>query len=910
MASLSSLASTATAAAAASPLGQALTNFLKLSQSSRILKLHVPDTAPIAAQSLVPYQIEGEENLCGGVRYRLQCLGTEHSMPLKALQGLPVAFTIRTDLGSDRVVCGIVARCESILSDNAANVFELEIRDALYFLGLTRSWNTYSECSVIDITEAIFDRHTKANDVLGVTWKLSTAGLRREYPKRAFTLQAGESDASFMERLWRQEAIAWYYAFSLEGDTPVLTLILADNPDAYADNPAGIVRFHRANATEARDTVTAWHAWRRQSVGSTAYASFDYKAVNTLHAGDETLLKQGGAGDKLAATLAEYDFDPPQFGADLTHYAQIGRRRIEAIEFAAKGFTGTSSVRQFAVGTAFTLADEAEIDTHRIEDRRFILTRLLVQARNGIPLSDTTAAKLNANWPTPAVSGTAGSATTTGTNEAPVYSNHFECVRAHIPIAPLYDPASVPQIGPLSAIVISENGKEIDVDAMGRIAVRFLFARDDNTRANPYNSARVRVMHPWADAGYGAAFWPRAGAEVIIGFIQNHPDKPFVMGAVYDGRHTPPQFSGQTGLPANNALYGIRSQEVGGTGYGEIVFDDTTSQTQTRLASSYGATHLNLGWIGTPRSSGDSTARGEGFELRSDLSGALRAAQLLLSTDQRNRAGGKTLAREELIGELELALALAKQGSKLSDAHSTEATDTSAQERLLASIRHWEAGAGTTGTASIGITAPDGIALASPAGIHAAAGTHLDLTSMEDTHLSTGRKFLVRALQGISAFAHSLGIRLTAGKGDISIQAHNGDIKLGAANRLHGYGLEQLLLEAPTVLIRSEGASIAMAKGKITLSASAGIDLETPLVKQAGSYNGSPDLPGMPASSFQTDERIAIATPNGKAVPNAQYAIHDNTGATRDAGKTVADGASQQLVTDSEIKRLHVQLKP
>ena len=95
-------------------------------------------------------------------------------------------------------------------------------------------------------------------------------------------------------------------------------------------------------------------------------------------------------------------------------------------------------------------------------------------------------------------------------------------MRSDVPIVPFFDPARVPRPGLLSAIVVGESGREVDVDEQGRIAVRFLFARDEEhprygTSGTPRDSARVRVLQPWADAGFGAAFWPRVGSEIQIG---------------------------------------------------------------------------------------------------------------------------------------------------------------------------------------------------------------------------------------------------------------------------------------------------------------------------------------------------------------------------------------------------------
>ena len=48
--------------------------FAALSQAVRLLKLAFPSSAPRAVQRLVAYRAEGEETVCGPLRYRVQCL--------------------------------------------------------------------------------------------------------------------------------------------------------------------------------------------------------------------------------------------------------------------------------------------------------------------------------------------------------------------------------------------------------------------------------------------------------------------------------------------------------------------------------------------------------------------------------------------------------------------------------------------------------------------------------------------------------------------------------------------------------------------------------------------------------------------------------------------------------------------
>ena len=86
-------------------------------------------------------------------------------------------------------------------------------------------------------------------------------------------------------------------------------------------------------------------------------------------------------------------------------------------------------------------------------------------------------------------------------------------------------------------------------------------------------------------------------------------------------------------------MSGIRSQEVAGSGFNQLRFDDTTGQISTQLHSSHGASQLNLGNLSHPKQQEISQGRGEGFELRTDQYGAVRAGKgMLISTYAQEQA--------------------------------------------------------------------------------------------------------------------------------------------------------------------------------------------------------------------------------------------------------------------------------
>ena len=53
-------------------------------------------------------------------------------------------------------------------------------------------------------------------------------------------------------------------------------------------------------------------------------------------------------------------------------------------------------------------------------------------------------------------------------------------------------------------------------------------------------SRRVRVAQFWAGSNRGSLFVPRIGDEVLVEYEEGDPDRPIVVGSVYNGTNTVP----------------------------------------------------------------------------------------------------------------------------------------------------------------------------------------------------------------------------------------------------------------------------------------------------------------------------------------------------------------------------------
>ena len=157
-----------------------------------------------------------------------------------------------------------------------------------------------------------------------------------------------------------------------------------------------------------------------------------------------------------------------------------------------------------------------------------------------------------------------------------VYWNRFEAVPASIPYPPPRPKRRSVQVS-LTATVVGPPGEEIHVDPSGQIRVQFHWDRDG--KFDQSSSCWIRTMQPWAGAAWGHQFIPRVGMEVVVVFEGGDPDKPMVMGSLYNGTHPPP-----FPLPRSKTKSGIKTQSTPrGHGHNELSFDDLTGHEQIYL---------------------------------------------------------------------------------------------------------------------------------------------------------------------------------------------------------------------------------------------------------------------------------------------------------------------------------------
>jgi type VI secretion system secreted protein VgrG len=709
----------------------------------------------------------------------------------------------------------------------------------------------------------------------------------------------------------------------------------------------GSVRFHGARASEHSDTVQALVARRRLHASLTTVLSTDYKGKRALAASSPSCIRHGKNLPPLEL------FDSP--GAYAYTNREQARRyadlRMEATEARGQLWQGRSTVRTLRAGTklaisgmplrqlgdtaAFTVLSVTSIGVNNMPPSA---KHALAELFGPIPeLLDEVMGRCGSDSLAPAIA----QAQDTG------YANCFEALPADLPWRPelpgeggnSYKPTAH---GTQTAIVIGADGAdfpkgadELYCDRLGRVRIRFHWQDGGDA------SCWVRVAARSAGGGMGIQFLPRIGQEVLVQFLENDIDRPIIVGALYNGRgeggipptpggqvtsasdlscfqpahdHAPsaqgnlaggnsPMWHGASSDSAGHrnaaAQWGVRSKEFGGSGYNQLLFDDTDGQGRIQLKSSCAATELNLGHLIHSADNYRGSFRGLGAELRTDAYGAVRAGAGLLVTSYK---ASHTAAARDPAGENAAGIGLVQQAVKLAEAfhlaaltHQTVGlavhagaakANTSALDAGAAPLPALlTALAGTVGKESLDVARADAsakstdsgsgrlphstdpvIAIAARDGLGASAGQALQLANGEtvtlmsgrDTQFVTGGQMRMHSGQAIGILGGAaktgeggIGLQLITAKDALEMQAQADELKVQARDDVSVISANAHIDWAAAKRISlstAGGANITIEGGNITVQCPGKIKVHAGKKSFVGPDKLSYPMPALPSS--------------------------------------------------------------
>lgn len=382
----------------------------------------------------------------------------------------------------------------------------------------------------------------------------------------------------------------------------------------------------------------------------------------------------------------------------------------------------------------------------------------------------------------------------------------------------------------VTSTVVNDTYSHIDKD--GRYRVSFDFDRDEWQAG--CESLWVRQARPYAGDTYGLHAPLLAGTEVAIAFEEGNPDRPYIAYALHDSKHgdhvTLQNYKRNVlRTPANNKLR----------------LDDERGKEHIKLSTEYGGkTQLNLGHLVDSQKQ----QRGEGFELRTDDWGAIRAGKgIFISADGQPKAGGKVLEMGAALAELQAAVQTTSALRYAAESAKAELADVEKQTALMNErLKQLE-------QRVLLLSAPSGIAQVTPGSLQLSAGENLIATAGEDADLSISKKFRLAVGETISLFAKTLGMKLFAASGKVELQAQTDAMDVFSRKGMSIASQEDAVVITAKTELRLEcgGAFISMKDGNITVAAPGNCFVKCDMLQKSGpaSHNSSIQLPELCAST-------------------------------------------------------------
>ncbi|TMZ56639.1 type VI secretion system tip protein VgrG [Klebsiella pneumoniae] len=666
---------------------------------------------------------EGDEALSQPFRYRIEFTSADHAISKEMMLMKAASLTLQAPVAQGfginvqqpvRVIQGVVTGFERLGTSRDETHYALTLQPRLALLNRSHQNAIYQDQSVPQIVEKILrERH-------GLRGQDFLFSLTKTYPRREQVMQYGEDDLRFITRLLGEVGI--WFRFTADTRLHIDVAEFCDSQQGYEKGltlPSVPPSGQQSAGVDAVWEMACRHRVVEQQVSTRDYnyreATADMNAQVDVTRGETTTFGEAYHwGDNYLTAGNVHDRHPaPESGA---FYARL---RHERYLNGQTRMQATTSCPTLCPGQVLKVTGGEEV-------AREFADGVLITAMHSHARRDA----------------------------------DFAVEFAGIPDSPDVgyrpEPGARPVMaGTLPARVTStrENDTYGHIDKHGRYRVNMLF---DRARwETGFESLWVRQSRPYAGDTYGLHLPLLAGTEVAIGFGDGNPDRPYIAGVLHDSAH------GDHVTIRNDKRNVLRTPANN-----KIRLDDERGKEHIKVSTEYGGkSQLNLGHL----VDSDRQPRGEGFELRTDSWGAIRAQKgIFISADGQVQAQGQVLAMEPAVSLLKGAVNQVTEWGSITQTHHNVIPDTGPLSALTT-------GASDLKQPTLLMSAPQGIAAVTPETTLLHSGKGLYLQSLGEVNITTAQRCSLNASQAISLLAQQEGMRLVSAKGPLQVESH-GDI--------------------------------------------------------------------------------------------------------------------------------------
>lgn len=488
---------------------------MSISQHNRLIQI----SAGFVREDTIVTDLQGTETFSEPFTFHVSILSDNHNLASKDVIGQKCTVTLSSqDNLPSRAFNGRVMGMSLGGLEGDRRRYVLRLVPGFWFTNHTRRQRIFENLKVTDIIKKILDGY---GDFCPIEDRTTASYLAREY-----CVQYGETDFDFLSRLMAEEGIGYYFVHKPDRHI----MVLCDSTSGYTDCDELKVRLAVGSDHDPDARIVSWQRELQYHANSVETLDYNHKTpknfykqnVATCHSfaqkpAESTLQTFGGFNFTLKSA--------PDHDLEVATNSQLTKVRMESLEAAHDVAQGSGYCESFFPGGRFNLE-------HHIasEANGYVLTQVNHMATNS-----------NSN--------------------SASYHNQFTCIPDRVVFRPPQKALKKRMSGPLTGTVTQLNASESKAEADPHRMVRVTFPWADGN-----NSCWLRVAQLYAGAGWGASFVPRLQQEVLVDFLDGDPDRPVVIGALYNKDNQGPAYtSTQSGIKtASNKFNELRFDDKSG----------------------------------------------------------------------------------------------------------------------------------------------------------------------------------------------------------------------------------------------------------------------------------------------------------------------------------------------------------
>jgi len=498
------------------------------------------------APKLSVQSFRGTEELSSCFKYEVTLLSPEAEFADADLLGRCATVFVHTRdaLGQpvlQRCFSGVICELSCVAHQGHRDMYRAVLRPWLWLLSLSTRSRIFKDMTTLDIVDEVI----REWNLPELKFERSRSTDEAQYKPRRYCVQYAESDLAFISRLLEDEGIYFYF----EHHANEHVLYFADAAESHPEVPGyEVLCLDQSGARQDHFKLSSWRSHVSLKPRSVVLRDYDYTQPRETLEVEAQRARNPDNPDVTAGTSVEQTPSAatihlyPGGYADAKQGDLRAQRALEALCADQQVFKAETTTAALFAGARFSLLAGIPVPQFSTPS-----TLLVTSAHYAI----------------------GGELYASGFSTVTHLETHLRCIDLRTPYRPpRRTPRPVIQGVHTAKVVGGEPGSVATESEYGRIKLHFPW-----DRMHQYTDW-VRVAQLWTGDRWGSSHIPRVGQEVLVQFIDGDPDRPIVIGSVYNQINALP-FDQPTVSGFKTRSLHPNGQLTSDQAYQELSFDDT-----------------------------------------------------------------------------------------------------------------------------------------------------------------------------------------------------------------------------------------------------------------------------------------------------------------------------------------------